>query len=531
MPDRGLNKVGTRWQAGAVGKGMTIGASEGGRHLWLLAALGCAIPLLLPSIPPLIDLYGHVARYHVLAELGSNPFLDRYYDAEWRPIGNLGVDLLVIPLSKLIGLSAAVKLVVGAIPVLTALGILQLSRAVHGRISPLALLAVPLSFNSFFAYGFVNFCLGQALVLLVLAWWLRGGADRSPMVEGALLGCLGLIVWTAHLSAWGALVIALGAFELARLMAGDKGRAALLGAAVRLLPLGLPLLVMLMWPGPAHTGPLASDFFDWGWKLGKAATLLSDPMGLAGVLTPLTLASVAVAAVAFGAPQRNFPLLLAAGLMWLAVALLPDHLMGSNLADVRLSPLALILTLVAFDPTRNRPLLLALAAAFLLGRLAVTTWHYHEEDRKVSTHLPLLDLVPRGSSVLTLYGRDCNRSLPGIDRLSHFGALVTWRRDAFTNNGFPEIGTPLRVSFPAAGPWKDIYHYQVRPAECLPASQRSGNPRAMTTEQALASFPRDAFDHVLLVRPLAAPAAAFAGLTMIEDTGEVRLYRVDRLGR
>ena len=57
-----------------------------------------------------------MGRYRVELDLDHSPWLQRYYDYHWAAIGNLGVDLLVIPLGKLFGLEPAVKLIVLADP-------------------------------------------------------------------------------------------------------------------------------------------------------------------------------------------------------------------------------------------------------------------------------------------------------------------------------------------------------------------------------------------------------------------------------
>src|SRR4051794_8463321 len=75
-----------------------------GRALALALALVSAVPLILPQVPPLVDLPGHMARYRVELEIGQSAALRSFYDFHWSLIGNLGLDLLVIPLSKLIGL-------------------------------------------------------------------------------------------------------------------------------------------------------------------------------------------------------------------------------------------------------------------------------------------------------------------------------------------------------------------------------------------------------------------------------------------
>ena len=112
----------------------------------LVVALA-AVPLVYPPIPPLVDLFGHMGRYRVQLDIGRSPWLHLYYGFHWAAIGNLGVDLLVMPLGRLIGLEPAVKLIVMAIPPLTVFGFLWVAREVHGRVPPTALFALPLPFD------------------------------------------------------------------------------------------------------------------------------------------------------------------------------------------------------------------------------------------------------------------------------------------------------------------------------------------------------------------------------------------------
>lgn len=120
-------------------------------HWWqtrafvVFAALVSMVPLLWPDVPPLVDLPGHMARYRVQLDGGAHPWLADWYDFRWQLIGNLGVDLLVVPLAKLFGLELAVKLIVLTIPALTVTGLLWIAREVHGRIPATALFALPLA--------------------------------------------------------------------------------------------------------------------------------------------------------------------------------------------------------------------------------------------------------------------------------------------------------------------------------------------------------------------------------------------------
>ena len=103
---------------------------------WFVVAMAVAatIPLWWPDIPPLVDLPGHMGRYRVQLAINDHPHLAQWYDFRWQLIGNLGVDLLIEPLARLLGLELSVKLVVMAIPALIVAGLLWIAREVHGRI-------------------------------------------------------------------------------------------------------------------------------------------------------------------------------------------------------------------------------------------------------------------------------------------------------------------------------------------------------------------------------------------------------------
>ncbi len=80
------------------------------------------VPLMNPPFPPLVDLPGHMGRFKVAVDGATSPFLSQWYSFRWLPIGNLGVDVLAIPLAKLVGVELATKLVVMLIPPLTVAG-------------------------------------------------------------------------------------------------------------------------------------------------------------------------------------------------------------------------------------------------------------------------------------------------------------------------------------------------------------------------------------------------------------------------
>ena len=173
-----------------------MACARGGSRAGSWARSSCdEVPLAYPQVPPLVDLFGHMGRYRVELDLGQSPWLQQYYDYHWAAIGNLGVDILVLLLAPLIGLEPAVKLIVMAIPPLTAIGFLWVAREVHGRVPPTAFFAMP------FIYGYPvpvrlrEFRAVGGLAFLALGLWLRLGRLERTRLRAWLFVPISLVVF------------------------------------------------------------------------------------------------------------------------------------------------------------------------------------------------------------------------------------------------------------------------------------------------------------------------------------------------
>ena len=237
----------------------TAEAAEQTRSWWesrpvlVAVVLMTMLPLLYPPIPPLVDLFGHMGRYRVELDVGQSPWLEQYYGFHWAAIGNLGVDLLVLVLGPLIGLEPAVKLIVLAIPPLTAIGFLWVAREVHGRIPPTAFFALPFIYGYPFLFGFVNFALSVALAFLAFGLWLRLGRLEKTALRSWLFVPISLIVFFCHTYGWGLLGLMCFSADAVRLH--DRGRAwwrAGIEAALHCSVMALPILVMVAWLSLIH---------------------------------------------------------------------------------------------------------------------------------------------------------------------------------------------------------------------------------------------------------------------------------------
>src|SRR5947209_5151435 len=304
-----------------------------------LVVFGTMVPLLYPPIPPLVDLFGHMGRYRVELDLSHSPWLQQYYDYHWSLIGNLGVDFLVRLLAPLIGMEAAVKLIVVAIPPLTAIGFLWVAREVHGRIPPTAFFALPFIYGYPFLFGFVNFALSVALAFLAFGLWLRLGRLERTRLRSWLFVPISLVVFFAHTYGWGLLGLMCFSADAVRLH--DRGRSwwrAGIEAALHTSVMTLPLIVMVVWRSETHGGQ-TYDWFNWKVKWRWIYSALRDRWKAFDIGSLIVAAAVFLYAIAnriFGrtlSMSRN--LAFSAIMLAISFSLLPRIMFSSAYSRLR----------------------------------------------------------------------------------------------------------------------------------------------------------------------------------------------------
>jgi hypothetical protein len=487
--------------------------------------IAAIVPLLWPVIPPLVDLPGHMGRYAVEIAAPDSP-LHRWFHFEWAVIGNLGVDLLVIPLAKLFGLELAVKLIAIAIPALTVAGMLLVAREAHGEIPPSAALALPLAYGYPFQFGFVNFALSMALALLGFALWLRLGRTGRLKLRAVLFVPYGIVLWFAHSFGWGVLGLLAFAAELDREhRAGKPWVRSIWDAGLAVVPLVPPVMLMLLWRSGHVTG-MTGDWFNWKIKSYYVSAVLRNDGTLFDRLSGVALLTIACAGLLGFGFRRNRLLLIAALILIATYVLLPRIALGSAYADMRLAPYMLAVLLLAIVPKttdkRMRTLIAAAAVAFFLVRMGMHTMTYLRVDRGYRAQLEALDHLPRGARVYALTNLQC-LSTPYSTRLDHIEAMTMVRREAFSNGQWAMAGAQLlRIDFPGAEGYADDPSQILRPGLC-------NQPGSHRYPAVLAEFPRDRFDYLWLInfapelRPQGDP-----GLRSVWQGPMGALYRISR---
>jgi hypothetical protein len=434
------------------------------------------------------------------------------------------VDVLAIPLAKLIGVEAATKAVVMLIPPLTVAGMLWVAREVHNRLPPTVPFALPVAFGHPFLFGFVNFALSVALALLAFGLWLRLGRLGKPALRAILFVPISFIVFFAHTFGWGMLgLLCLSAEAVRQHDRGWSWWKSCLRAGGHATAMALPLALMIMWRSDA-TGGKTLGWFAWTFKWEYFTRALRDRWEL------FDLASLAILILLplFALVHRRLVLsrnLAFSGLTLLACfILLPRVIFGSAYADMRLVPymIAIFVLAIRFKAETIYPLARTLAVcgvAFLLARTAGTTASLAIAANHQRQQLAVLDAVPKGSRVVALVWSPCkgwaNR------RSDHLPSMVIVRREGFANDQWPLAGSSLlTTTYPEAGFFEGDPSGVVRSEGC----RREGVP----VELSLRAIPRDAFDYLWLIDIPPIPRAWVAGWEPVRIAkGSLLLRRAD----
>jgi len=489
------------------------------QNRWLVAAamLIATVPLWFTATPPLIDLVGHMGRYQVQLHLGESADLQRYWRFEWMLIGNLGADIVMEGLGRIVGVEAATWIIAASLPPLMIWGMVRLARAVHGEIPATALAAFPFAMAYPWQYGFVNYWMALGLALHAAAWWFKQ-KGQSLLFDGTVLALVSVGLWTVHIYGWAVFAILIWSHAIAR------DPKALIVTSLKLAPLAAPAFVMLALKyGTAGNAAATLGWFAWNHKLAAMLWTLRDQDRTLDIVTLMLATGLIYAALRSRALKYDRGLGLAAAIILLLIGLLPYQLIGSAYADARLWPMAFIVAILAIKPVTARAaaLIAAVGGAIFLTRTAVMAWGFADYQRSYASHLRALDKLPMGARVAVFVEFPCDVSWRR-PRLDHLDGMVIVRRNAFTNAQWDVPGAQLLTPLGAIGT-----RYNADPSQLVRAR---GCPTDLRPELArrIGTFPRDRFDYVWAIgfRPGTLPA--WPGLTPLFADDRTILYRIDR---
>ena len=289
------------------------------------------MPLWFVALPPLIDLLGHIGRYHIQLGLADSPALQANWAYHWSLIGNLGCDLLMELLGRLFGVECGAVVLAGLILVVMISGMARLARAAHGKIPATAWAAFPFAMSYAWHYGLVNYWLGAGCALHAAAFfYARRNENLRPGVgSSALLGAVSAVLWITHIYGWAVFAVLIWAR-----MANFSSWRAHAASLARLLPLSLPLILIVAL-GYGRQGHAAETmgWFKWSFKFTSLAWSLrdqSEPFDVGCVIFAIMLIAGGLSSRLF---ERDTALVRAMLVLLAALFALPEQLFGSAYAD------------------------------------------------------------------------------------------------------------------------------------------------------------------------------------------------------
>lgn len=398
--------------------GSSTRVSSFGFWLGVLMALAASLPVLMAWSPQMTDYPSHLAGFKVMLDHGADPFLTKYFTFEWEWTGNLGAELAIVPLAPIFGLEMAGRIITGAIPLLTGLGILAVARALRRPVSVGDLLAFSMIWSPSLLLGFLNYSLSIAIGLFAFALWVKLEDKRW---RPAVFVPIGFVVWLCHVSGWGVLGVMVFGYEWHR----DKSWRAFVAP----WPLIFPIAPMLFGMGSNAKMSYGSQLLEYKWAILYRAMRSYDYW--VDIVSLCAVMLVVLGALVMRKIDGRLGWA-ALGLLALSMAM-PRHIFGGDYADYRLTTSALLVACLAINWRMPR-WALVVAAGLFFARLGLTTYAWHEDAVEAAQLVEALEYVPEGARVATAVAIPRRRWSFGS--FEHFGSYAVVRRSAKENSNF-----------------------------------------------------------------------------------------------
>ena len=407
---------------------------------FLLVFFLSIIPLSFATYPPLLDYPFHIARAHILNAWSDSPNLQDWYDIRSFILPNMGMDLSLLLIGKLLPIESAGRFFISLVFGLTISGCMFLYTSLYRRFSLWPLLSSVFLFNGILLLGFVNYLFGLGVLLWAIGLWIRlghMGAGRR-FVVGTIASTT---LFFSHLVTLGLYAVVVAGYEIQRSIgtfrSSKKAAAADLavGASIFLLP--LVLFLFSSTAGEAKT-EMSYPQSILAAKLRAFASLLSGNQLLdASQLALVTL--FLLVGILHGKLQIARPVYLALMMLVATYLLMPSRALSAALIDYRI-PIALVFLIIGCTniELRNRGwhhALLFGVAGFLLLRSIVLSYSWDQDDRVIKEYREALSKMASNSVLFVATGHPSFaytlRSLGEKTPVNHLGSLATIEQGAF----------------------------------------------------------------------------------------------------
>ncbi len=481
----------------------------------LLMALAL-VPLGLADPLPLVDLPAHLARAYIHANIDTSAVLDKYYAVDWQFLSNLGVDIFLPPLLKVMSPHAATVLLAALLLVATATAVIAIHRTLFGRWSAFPLLAFLLLYNKPFLWGFINYVMAIALALWLFFAWLKL-RHLAWWVRVPLFAALTTLLAPIHLYGFAFYAVLIGTSEFSRVAFGPRaqwGRGAVT-LALNALPFAPGIALVFSSPTTAAAEP------DWGSVLGKLHGLLEAVQAYGEVSAAVLLVFLGLvvgAGLLTGRVVIHRTMVLAIAVLVLVYFAMPLRIFGSGYADVRLLPVIGLVFAATADwrvPSLAwRRGWIALFAAILVLRMASVMVHFVIADRYFAeVRQSLAPLQPGDRLAVAVLYRPGD--FPSFPPNLHLAEMAVVEHEAFVNSMFHDPGAqPLTIVYDVDPAFRGCCSHEIE----VPPDGPAPNP--------FATIPLAKFDYLIVFGTALLEAPPPASVELAFEGDGFALYRV-----
>lgn len=407
--------------------------------------IGACLPVLSVQLPPLGDYANHLARMHIIAHVGSDPFLGQYFTITWGIIPNLAFDILVPPLLHLMDVFTAGKIFVIAVIVVLVTGPMALNWAVTRQLSLAPLLTFGFIYNGFFMLGLMNYLFGVGLAMWASAVWIML-RERAGWLFVLLSIAFTLALFFCHLYAVGLFLLAIGSYELwdwqHRRFRFDR-RLFLTGLLILSL---LACAVILLLNGPTWSLSGVYDWDDQGKIEGIALIfrLYDDKFDLVVLIAFLGGLGVGLRMRILHMHPAGIVCLIISIALYLAM---PTTLFGSMMADQRL-PIAGLMFAIGFirftlPSQTGRLVFVTVLTVICMVRFGEVASRWQQIDVYVQEFRQAIALLPQGARVLVAQADEADGPAALNDGMSHIPCLAVIGRSALVTSLFTVSGKQI----------------------------------------------------------------------------------------
>lgn len=417
--------------------------------VWAALATVSVLPFALTPVPPLNDYPSHLARAYLIEAVAQSDQLQSFYRIQWDLIPNLAVDAIVPVLSRIVPVETAMIAFTILGMLLLSSGVLAISHALFGRLSPAPFASFLILYKRQLLWGFVGYLFTLGVSFWVFAWWVRSADRRFETARLILFTIASSALFLGHLHAFATYAILIAGYELTAAAKRERaGRVAgLLLASLQFVPAIGMFLVF------SPTRNRATEI-EYGSLLSKATGIVDAFHAYHTGLDAFTAVALGLLVI-YGLATRSLSIhrsmLLSIVVLTVLFFLLPATMLGSFAADRRLATSIYFIAAGSmfwrFSGSRAAIVAVAFLSALFVVRMAVVALHWRDAGRVYSRLLTTLESIPAGRRIAAAVAKPSSPFLEDPP-VMFFASMAVVRRNAFVNTLFADEGhQPLHLVY------------------------------------------------------------------------------------